>query len=133
MVGIIVTGHGNFASGISSAVSFVAGDQNNYMVVEFGENDTYDELKEKLFNAAAKLKECHEILIFTDLIGGSPFKAAVEISVADEKNIRVVSGTNLGMLLECVMQKDSVETVDELVKRAIDTGKNQVVSFEFPE
>ena len=39
MVGIIITGHSNFATGIVSAVRLVAGEQKNLEVVDF--YDTY--------------------------------------------------------------------------------------------
>ena len=57
-------------------------------------------------NAADNLKEdCKEgILIFTDLVGGSPFKTSVEISLTREKN-RCSWWRNLGMLVEISMAK----------------------------
>ena len=77
MRGIIVTGHGNFATGISSSVQLIAGEQEYYKAVDFGSEDTPDMLKNNLRAAIEQLADCSEIIIFTDLIGGSPFKTSV--------------------------------------------------------
>ena len=132
MIGIIVTGHGNFASGISSAVKLVAGSQENYEIVDFLETDSGDMLRQRLTKAVERLDNCEDILVFSDLIGGSPFKIAVEISVECSKNIHVIAGTNVGMILEQVMLRNDEDSVEALVEKALKTGKNQVIHFSLP-
>lgn len=48
MVGIIITGHSNFATGIASAVKLVAGQQKNLEAVDFPDTYSTEELKIKL-------------------------------------------------------------------------------------
>lgn len=132
MIGIIVTGHGNFASGISSAVKLVAGSQENYEIVDFLETDSGDMLRQRLTKAVERLDNCEDILVFSDLIGGSPFKIAVEISIECSKNIHVIAGTNVGMILEQVMLRNDEDSVEALVEKALETGKNQVIHFSLP-
>lgn len=74
MVGIIITGHSNFATGIASAVKLVAGQQKNLEAVDFPDTYSTEELKTKLTEALDKLEECKNIIFFTDIVGGSPFK-----------------------------------------------------------
>lgn len=104
MVGIIITGHSNFATGIASAVKLVAGQQKNLEAVDFPDTYSTEELETKLTEALDKLEEC--------------------------KNIKIISGTNLGMLIENVMMRDMDINFDELVETAISTGKQQVLKFE---
>ena len=35
MIGLIVTGHGNFGSGLTSSLNLIAGEQENYQYVDF--------------------------------------------------------------------------------------------------
>ena len=35
MIGLIVTGHGNFGSGITSSIELIAGPQEDYIAVDF--------------------------------------------------------------------------------------------------
>ena len=44
--------------------------------------------------------------------------------------VKIISGTNLGMLIENVMMRDMDINFDELVETAISTGKQQVLKFE---
>ena len=47
-----------------------------------------------------------ELLFFTDLMGGSPFNVAASLGHGKE-NVRIVAGTNLPMLVEIVMSRNS--------------------------
>ena len=52
MIGILVTGHGNFASGLTTALELLAGPQEAYQAVDFLPEHSADELKEKMQKAA---------------------------------------------------------------------------------
>ena len=73
MVGMIVTGHGSFATGITSGLKLLAGEPEDFESVDFTPEDSVDSLKEKLKAALARLQDCEEVIIFTDLTGGSAF------------------------------------------------------------
>lgn len=129
MVGIIISGHGNFASGLYSSVKLIAGDQKNLELVDFLQEHTTDDLTNNLKAAMEKLQDLDGIIVFTDLPGGSPFKMAVETGL-NFKNVKVLGGTNMPMLCEIAMARNFVEDVDMLVDMALNTGKDQVVKFE---
>ena len=76
MIGLIVTGHGHFASGMTSSINLIAGAQENYIAVDFDGEGT-EKLENDLKEAIDKLSNCEGIIIFSDLAGGSPFKTAV--------------------------------------------------------
>ncbi|MCQ4957072.1 PTS fructose transporter subunit IIA, partial [Veillonella parvula] len=61
-----------------------------------------EELTEEIAKAMDELKDCEGIIIFTDLMGGSPFNVAASLGHGKE-NVRIVAGTNLPMLVEIVM------------------------------
>lgn len=126
MIGIVLTGHGNFASGLNSALELIAGKQENFQVVEFKENDSTDDLEINLKKAVEKLKECNGIAFLTDLAGGSPFKNSVMLSLSmKDTDSFVVSGTNLGMLLEVTLNRDNYDLIG-LKQFSIDSGKNSI-------
>lgn len=130
MIGILVTGHGNFATGLTSSVKLIAGLPQNYEAVDFLESYGVDELAEKLSEAMDRLSNCEGILVFSDLAGGSPFKTAVEVGMTKANRVEVLAGTNLGMLIELSMARGFIEDMDTLVNMALETGKSQVVKFE---
>ncbi len=129
MIGIIVTGHGNFASGLTSSVDLIAGPQSNYVAVDFVAEHTTEDLENNLKAAMDSLVDCDGILVLSDLPGGSPFKTAVVCGQSLEK-IEVVAGTNLPMLCEVAMARNFVEDLTMLTDMALNTGRDQVVKFE---
>lgn len=132
MIGIIVTGHGNFGSGLTSSLKLIGGDPENYEYVDFLSEYSVEDLERELKKAMDSLKDCEGILVLSDLAGGSPFKTAVILSMGYE-NMTVIGGTNLPMLIEVSMARKFIEDMDSLVNMAINTGKDQVVKYEYKQ
>lgn len=131
MIGLIVTGHGHFAAGLTSSIDLIAGPQDNYVAVDFDGEGT-EKLENDLKAAIEKLSGCEGIIVFSDLAGGSPFKTAA-IVTADNPNVKVIAGTNLPMLCEIAMARTMIEDLDMLVSSALNVGKDGVQLFEMPE
>lgn len=130
MVGLIVTGHGHFATGLTSSVDLIAGPQQNYVAVDFDGNGT-EKLEADLAAAFETLKDCSGIIVFSDLAGGSPFKTAAVLAAGNNK-IKVLAGTNLSMLCEISMARTMIDDLDMLVSSALSVGKDGVQQFEMP-
>ena len=91
-----------------------------------------DRLTEEIAKAMDELKDCEGIIIFTDLMGGSPFNVAASLGHGKE-NVRIVAGTNLPMLVEIVMSRKFMDDLDGLVESVLETGKEQVTKYEFKQ
>ncbi len=133
MIGIILTGHGNFATGMMSSVKLIAGTPEHFKAVDFPEGDSTENLAKNLNDAIDSMKDCEGVIVFSDLVGGSPFKTAVEIKMSRPENIEVMSGSNLGMILEIATARTFIEEMDSLCNMAITTGKDQVMRYAFAE
>lgn len=121
MVGFIVTGHGEFAPGLASAVRMVAGDQPLFRVVPFREAEAgayADVLGQALAELAA---ESDGVIAFVDLLGGTPFNQTM-MAAAETPGIEVVTGANLPMLVECLVARTADTAADTLVKTALAVG-----------
>lgn len=128
MVGIIVTGHGKFATGMLSSLELIAGVQENLIGVDFLEEDTTESLEKMIEEAINKLG--NEVLVLSDLAGASPFRAAAGLSQKlTDKNIEVIAGTNLGMLLEVSLCREGMNS-EELLKMAVNSGNSAIKTFE---
>lgn len=130
MVGFIVTGHGSFAKGLLSSLELITGKTENIIGVDFTHDVSPKDLEQKI-NDAYKELNCKEVVIFTDLVGGTPFKTSVKLKLA-RKNIEVLSGTNLSMLGETVFLMDKV-CGKEIKKIALNAGKNGIQCYEMKE
>ncbi len=78
MTGIIITGHGYFAQGIMSAARLIAGDAEMISEVNFPEGMDINELRENMETAIRDMSTS-QILILTDIMGGSPFNTASQL------------------------------------------------------
>ena len=129
MVGIIITGHANFALGMMSAVKLVFGSPENLKIVNFSEEDSSEVLENNIKTAIHELKECDGLLCFTDIAGGTPFQVASRLSM-EEAEMRVISGTNLPMLLGVLSERDDMD-LHELAEYALEVGREEVKEFIF--
>lgn len=129
MLGIVVSGHGHFASGLVSALKLLAGEPEALQTADFEARDSIEILEGKLRAAVSALGETDGIVIMTDLQGGSPFNVSMKLAMTDEK-LEVVTGTNLPMLVEAYMSRPMLKNAAELAQAAVNAGKMSVSRLE---
>lgn len=128
---IIITGHGNFGSGLKSSLDLIVGNFDFVKVVDFTEEKSPDILKEEISNI---IDEDRKTYIFTDLVGGTPFKVSSELTLK-YSNIEVLCGTNLPMLVESAMMMSlGCDINSNSIKDAgINSIRPQAKSIEFDD
>ncbi len=129
---IIITGHGNFATGLKSSLDLIVGNYDFIEAVDFTEEKSPEYLKKEIIDLIKKSK--NKVYIFTDLAGGTPFKVSSELTL-DFVNVEVLCGTNLPMLVESTMMESLGCEVDiDLIKEAgINSIKPKTKKIEFVE
>ena len=130
MIGFIITGHGAYALGVHGALEMITGKQEKVKVIPFLPEMTLEVFKNEMVESIDTLKkEVSEIVIFSDLLGGTPFKTAAEI-IMDQSGIELVSGTNLPMLIEGSILRLGMTSSQELVNQLLQTGKDGISRLE---
>lgn len=124
---IIVTGHGNFATGLQSTIELLAGKNNDLHFVNFVEGDSDLVLKGK-FEKIIEENANTEILFFCDLLGGTPYKTAATLAY-ENHSLEVVAGCNVGSLLELLFIKENFSH-KELARELISASLNATGFFE---
>ena len=131
MLGLLVTGHGHFATGLNSSLELIAGAQPNVALVDFEADHSIEVLKDNLNKALDSLKEYDGVLVLSDLPGGSPFKTAVECKFErPDQAIEVIAGTNLPLLIASSTMTAVFESPLDLAEAMIPEGKDSIFSFE---
>lgn len=132
MIGLIVTGHGHFASGLTSSLKLIGGSAQleQYEYVDFEANDSVEVLEEKLNMAFDALKDCEGILVLCDLVGGSPFKSSTMIGYP-KGHVEIIAGTNLPMLVEINLMRTFQNDVKVLAEQAVNTGQSMISKYEY--
>lgn len=124
---IIISGHGKYATGMQSSLELLAGKNKDLFYVDFTANDTDVTLREK-YAAIVENNKDSEVLFVCDIIGGTPFKSAAEISNSSE-NMELVAGCNIGGILEMLFMKDNL-TLTELADNMVESSKNSTLRFK---
>lgn len=131
MLGLLVTGHGHFATGLGSSLELIAGAQANVALVDFEADHSIEVLKENLNKALDSLKEYDGVLVLSDLPGGSPFKTAVECKFErPDQAIEVIAGTNLPLLIASSTMTAVFDSPLDLAEAMIPEGKDSIFRFE---
>ena len=126
MIGCIVIGHGNFAPGLTAAVEMIAGKQQHFESVPFYEEESLETFEGKLQDALIKLlNETTGVIIFSDLLGGTPFRTAMVVA-APYTNVEVITGTNLPMLIEIGLLRTFEDDIQGLADKAVVVGQQGI-------
>jgi PTS system N-acetylgalactosamine-specific IIA component len=113
MIGLIISGHINFASGMASAVKAIAGEQKNMVFIDFSESLSPDELEQQMRDAI-KFMPCEHILFLTDLPGGTPCNRAMAIMM-ENPAVEVLAGVNLPMVVNAAFEREGMTASELLV------------------
>jgi N-acetylgalactosamine PTS system EIIA component len=115
----IVIGHGEFATGIVSAVAQITG-RGTFLLPLSNRGLSGDAIEEALASATA---ESGARVIFTDLPGGSATIAARRVIRAHDA-LTLVAGVSLAVLLDFVMSEDNDPRA--AARHAADRGKSAI-------
>ncbi|WP_342429568.1 PTS sugar transporter subunit IIA [Neobacillus sp. FSL H8-0543] len=125
---LIITGHGQYASGLKSSLELLAGPNDDLIFIDFPAELNEAGLKQQMEEAIQSVSRDDEILFICDILGGTPYKNAAILS-NDNDQFEVVAGCNLGSILEAVFQKETMSIVD-LANSLVDSSKKYTVKFE---
>lgn len=128
MTGIIIAGHGSFPEGLMSAVELVAGVAENVTTVSFLPGQGPEELKENIYQAIQQT-EGNDVLVMTDIIGGSPCNAAAALLLEGTgKNVKLVAGINMAALVQAVFSRTMI-SFEELPDEVVKAGKEGITDY----
>ena len=121
---ILIVGHGEFATGMKSAIKLLTGVNNNIDAINLNDELTHNDYTIMVQEYVAKNKD---LIIFADMTGGAPFQiASREILLNEEsKNQFVIGGVSVGCILEVVMNTLVLNSEDSL-KNIINVAVNNI-------
>lgn len=127
MLGIILTGHGGFASGMEKAMKQILGEQTQFIAIDFPETSTTALLTSQLEQAVNTLDSEDSLVFLTDLLGGTPFRVASTLAM-QKPGREAITGTNLQLLLEMVLEREGLSSEDFRLQ-ALECGHRGLTSL----
>lgn len=129
---VVLVSHGTLAPGLHDALSMLAGEGREDILSASLENGMSSEVyAENLRNRLAVVGREDEILLFGDLVGGSPLTTAANI-IAEKgllEQTDMIGGMNLPLALSAVLMKDSMDR-KELMAMLIPEAREELKEFQ---
>ena len=128
---VVLVSHGEFAPGLHKAVNMLAGEEREDVLSTSLKNGMgADEFAEKVKSVLSVVGPEDEIILFADIVGGSPLATTANVLMEMDLlgRTRMIGGMNLPLVLTCVLSKDDEET-DELIDELIEGAKEQIKEF----
>ena len=128
MSNIILLTHGDFSKGIAQSCRFILGEAANLIPLSITMETGIEEVLGMLRDAVAKFDEKEPVIILTDIPGGSTTQAAVRV-LGDRDNLYLVSGMNLGLLIELAVTEFDEDRAgnEELIREAVEQAKSNLM------
>ena len=123
MRGYLLISHGTYATALKSSLAMITGELDSVFAVGLEPSDGPETFGTKLDAQLANMTAYEEIIVFTDLLGGSPGNAAVTKFMTDPR-VHIVAGMNFPMLLNTVLSEGiSIDAV-------VHSGKDGIVDVK---
>ena len=124
MPGLLIVAHAPLASSLKAVAAHVFPQQTALEALDIGAHDSPETAEELARALLARVRD-PEVLILTDVFGGTPCNVALRL--ADSAQVRVVVGVNVPMLWRTVSYRHL--PLNELVERAIAGGTQGVMQL----
>lgn len=128
---LVLVSHGTFAPGLHNAVGMMAGaDRKDIRSTSLLDGMDVDTYRKAFAELVADITAEDEILLFADIIGGSPLTTAME--VLTEKglvaNTAAIGGMNLPLVLTAAFA-DADAPLAQVAAEIMEEGRNQLKPF----
>jgi mannose/fructose/sorbose-specific phosphotransferase system IIA component len=127
MIGIVLAAHGPLPEALLESADMILGDTENIFPLSLMPGDSLEGLIDRMRDAVQEVKDEQGVLILLDLFGGTPSNAAAFISQQIE-GVHAVSGVNVPMLLETLLDRQTTENVQALAETATNSGTKGIVN-----
>ena len=121
----VIATHGTFADGIRESIKLIAGEFKNLKSLSCYTREDFN-LKEEINKILNEGKD-EEIIVVTDIFGGSVNNAFLE-RIPENKNLYVISGLNLPLMLEVLGEYEEYRDAESLIRASI-LNTNDSVHF----
>ncbi len=123
MIGVVLVTHGKLAQEFRTALEHVVGEQQKFATISIDPSDNIESRRDDIVAAVESVDEGQGVIVVSDMFGGTPSNLA--ISMMDRKNLEVIAGANLPMLIKIAsVRKDS--SLEDTVAQALYSGRKYI-------
>src|SRR5512146_1124401 len=124
MIGALIVTHGNLAHELLNAARQIEADVSAIEAVSLEWNETVDAAREKIGAALKRVGAERDVIIFTDMFGGTP--SNISLSFLEKGHVEIVTGVNLPMVVKFAMVKQESKDVSTVAHMITDKGSKAI-------
>ncbi len=130
MKGILLVSHSTICYGAKESCEMIVGKQENIETMSLTEEGV-EIFREKLENLLENMFTKYlEVIILTDIPNATPFNECYRYKLSHkERNITILSGMNLAMLIELAMFSSLDMDTEDMAAQVVETGKNSILKL----
>jgi len=126
MIGVVIATHGEFGTVLLSTLRMILGEIEGVRPVALNPEDAPEAFELKMTQALQEVDpEGKGALVAVDMLGGTPFNVAVRM--AQQRNLQVVTGVNLPMLILIASHREGRE-LEGLVQEVQKATRESIVT-----
>ena len=120
---IIIASHHKLAAGLKDTLDYILGGVDN--VVDISAYIDNKPVNETIDAVLEDLAASDEIIVFTDLLGGSVNQAF--FSYLSRDHFHVITGVNLPVIMTIALQPNDTYLTDDMIQSAITEAREQLI------
>lgn len=124
MINILLVTHGDFGKELLNSSEIIIGKVDNAEYISFSLGDSYEKLYKEVEETIDRLSKDDDLIVFTDMYGGSPFNAVSR--AMKNRNFYHITGINFPLFLDIAINRTSYSMTD-IAEKIIKNGKRSIV------
>ncbi|MBO0452319.1 MULTISPECIES: PTS sugar transporter subunit IIA [Enterococcus] len=120
---LLLLSHGELCQGLISSYQMIAGENKDIAAVSLTDTGIQD-FSERLNKVLTGL-EAEDVLILTDIKGGTPYNEAYKYYLSNENRVQLVAGMNLPMVIEAGLNLSNKD-LQAITEIAIEMGRGGI-------
>lgn len=124
MIGLVVASHGHFGAELLATARQIIGDLPQATSCSVEPGTAPEELSARLRRAIADVDQGDGVVVFADLIGGSPCTQSMRL--CQQARLEVITGVNLPMLLKAGSLRQTVTDLQALAGQLTSYGQRSI-------
>lgn len=124
MIGLLVVTHGDLGKSLLESIAIIAGEVKCSASVGLYHGDSPVQLREEIQGKVEALDTGEGVIVLVDFYGGTPGNEVMKLLVTHK--MKVLSGVNMAMLLEIVVNREFTEDLEALARTALQIGKESI-------
>ena len=128
MVGAVIASHGELAESLIKSAGMIVGESEHIAAVGIMPGESPQDFEERLRAAVQSMDTGDGVVALADLYGGTPNNILYRIA-HEFKNIRIITGVNLPMLVVLFSERQPETSLGELTEALLAAGRDGIAEF----